>query len=85
MNEEINKIIDVLSKGEIAILPTDTVYGFSGIVDLPGNLAFNTDDKIRKIKGRDEKKPLIQLISKPEEVYLFTDIKIPEKSLKFFI
>lgn len=83
-DENIDSIVEILKSGGVAVVPTDTVYGFSGIVDLAGNLAFNTDVKIRKIKGRDEKKPLIQLISKPEEVYLFTDKKIPENIIKFW-
>ena len=50
----------VLRKGGIVIIPTDTVYGFSGIVDLKAaGTNFETDTKIRAIKGRAESKPLI--------------------------
>lgn len=62
-----------LKDGGIVILPTDTVYGFSGIVD-----ERDTDAKIRMIKGRAETKPLIQLIAKPEDLKLYTDDLIPE-------
>ena len=72
---------DFLKNGKICILPTDTVYGFSGIVDLKTSKIFETDSKIRKIKGREETKPLIQLISKPEDLFLYTDDKIPESLL----
>ena len=41
---------EFLKNEKILILPTDTVYGFSGIVG-------KTDEKIRKIKGRAENKP----------------------------
>ena len=73
---------DILKNGGIVIIPTDTVYGFSGIVDL--NTAathFETDAKIRAIKGRAETKPLIQLIAKPEDLRLYTDDIIPDSLL----
>ena len=69
---------DILKKGGIVIIPTDTVYGFSGIVDLAdSSTRFETDSKIRAIKGRAESKPLIQLIEKPEDIRLYTDDEIP--------
>lgn len=72
------KTAEILSKGGIAILPTDTVYGFSGIVDTTtANTHYTTDAKIRSIKGRAETKPLIQLIAKPEDINLYTDDAIP--------
>ena len=78
----------VLRKGGIVIIPTDTVYGFSGIVDLAqpagstgGTKPFKTDSKIRAIKGRAESKPLIQLIAKPEDIRLYTDDEIPVELL----
>ncbi len=74
---------EILKKGGICILPTDTVYGFSGIV---GTRHFApeppTDVKIRAIKGRSETKPLIQLIASPQDLALYTDEKIPENLLK---
>ena len=72
----------VLRKGGIVIIPTDTVYGFSGIVDLKAaSTNFETDTKIRAIKGRAESKPLIQLIAKPEDIRLYTDDEIPAELL----
>ena len=71
-----------LQKGGIVIIPTDTVYGFSGIVDLKTAASrFETDAKIRAIKGRAETKPLIQLIAKPEDLQLYTDDVIPPELL----
>ncbi len=78
----IKNTADTLKCGGIVIIPTDTVYGFSGIVDL--NTAathFETDAKIRAIKGRAETKPLIQLIAKPEDLRLYTDDIIPDSLL----
>ena len=72
----------ILKNGGIVIIPTDTVYGFSGIVDLKNASAhFKTDAKIRAIKGRTETKPLIQLIAKPEDIRLYTDDDIPSSLL----
>lgn len=73
---------DILKNGGIVIIPTDTVYGFSGIVDLKAAAThFETDAKIRAIKGRAETKPLIQLIAKPEDLRLYTDDIIPDSLL----
>lgn len=78
----IEQTVETLRKGGIVIIPTDTVYGFSGIVDLKASDSHNeTDAKIRTIKGRAETKPLIQLIAKPEDLRLYTDDIIPDSLL----
>ncbi len=74
--ESIELVADFLKQGKICILPTDTVYGFSGIVEYSSE-HFSTDSKIFKIKGRNESKPLIQLISSPEDIEKYSDCKIP--------
>lgn len=61
-------VADCLLGGGVCVLPTDTVYGFSGIVPL-------SKGKIQKIKGRDEGKPFIQLVSSPEDVFQYIDAK----------
>ena len=68
-------VVSALKNGEVVIIPTDTVYGFSGVVDEN----HFTDSKIRKIKGREENKPFIQLISSPSEVFNYTNDFIPQK------
>lgn len=65
----------ILQNGGIAILPTDTVYGFSAVVDS------DTAQKIRKIKGRAENKPFIQLIGEPDDIFYYTDDFIPPEIL----
>lgn len=76
---------NALLEGKVVIIPTDTVYGFSGIVDLLQSKSFyNTDSKIRKIKGREENKPLIQLISRPEDIYRYTDENLPDTFLSYW-
>ncbi len=78
----IEQTVETLRKGGIVIIPTDTVYGFSGIVDLKASDSHNeTDAKIRTIKGRAETKPLIQLIARPEDLRLYTDDEIPDSLL----
>ena len=73
---------DTLKRGGIVIIPTDTVYGFSGIVDLKSAATpYETDAKIRAIKGRAETKPLIQLIARPEDLRFYTDDEIPDTLL----
>lgn len=77
-DDSIQKCISSLKNGGVVIIPTDTVYGFSGIVD------GKTDSIIRKIKGREEYKPFIQLISSPQEIYNYTDDVIPQKLLDYW-
>lgn len=80
--KSVNECVSVLKKGGVVIIPTDTVYGFSGIVDVKNKDPFFTDSKIRQIKGREESKPMIHLISKPEDIYLYTDDKLPDVVLE---
>lgn len=83
-SDDIEKIVEILKNGGTSIVPTDTVYGFSGVVDLKDRKSFKTDDRIRKIKGREESKPLIQLIANPEDIYSYTDFPIPEKIMRLW-
>lgn len=71
----IEKTVEALKNGDVVIIPTDTVYGFSGIVCKD----FDTDVKIKNIKGRDENKPFIQLIASPKDISNYTDDIIPQK------
>lgn len=71
---------DYIRRGKVVILPTDTVYGFSGIVD-GRHYSFHTNQKIAEIKGRDDSKQLIHLIAKPEDVKKYTRVLIPDELL----
>lgn len=64
----------VLLEGSVVVLPTDTVYSFSGVVP-------ESEDVIRKIKGRDETKSFIQLIAEPDDIYRYTDEVLPDQLL----
>lgn len=72
-----DKCAELLKNDEVVILPTDTVYGFSGIIG-------KSAEKIRKIKGREEAKPFIQLIAGPEDISKISDQKIPSKLLSYW-
>ena len=76
-SDSVEKCAELLKMEEVLVLPTDTVYGFSGIIE-------KTDGKIRKIKGRSETKPFIVLISSPEELSSISDDAVPEKLLSFW-
>ncbi|MCL2485356.1 MAG: L-threonylcarbamoyladenylate synthase [Endomicrobia bacterium] len=66
---------EIIKKGGVAVIPTETVYGFAAD-------AFNIEARktIYKIKGRNFKKPLIIMTADIESVKILTDI--PEKALK---
>jgi L-threonylcarbamoyladenylate synthase len=65
----------LLASGGVAILPTDTLYGFSGLVP-------TSDRAIRAIKGRGETKPFIRLLASPADISLHTDAVLPPELLK---
>ncbi len=65
-------VAQCIREGGVCVLPTDTVYGFSGIVP-------HSQSRIYAIKGRDEGKPFIQLLANPADIYRYTDVVIPEQ------
>ena len=69
------KAAEIIKKGGVAVVPTETVYGFAAD-------AFNIEAqrKIYKIKGRNFKKPLIAMTPDIEAVRML--VNIPEKALK---
>lgn len=68
---------DILKKGGLVILPTDTLYGL--IASAYDKKAI---DKIYRIKERDQNKPLITLIHSLEDLKEF-GIKISKAQAKF--
>ncbi len=54
----INYLVNILNKGELAVIPTDTVYGL--VADATN---INAIKKIYNIKKREETKPLLILVS----------------------
>lgn len=83
----VQKAANVLLAGKIAILPTDTVYGFSALAlfnpsGAEGRQKSGLDLKIDQIKKSPESKPLIELISDPLDIYKYTVQEIPSKLLQ---
>lgn len=94
-SESVLVTAEALKNQKIVIIPTDTVYGFSGIVSGGSACACGessgdgfgdgpgymrgTDAEIRRIKGREAYKPFIQLIAAPEDIRQITDDPIPDE------
>ena len=73
---------NVLREGKIVIIPTDTVYGFSGLA-CPF-LPLDTDSRIKSVKGRAETKPFIRLIASSSDIKKYTSDKIPESLISLW-
>lgn len=68
--ESFSRLVEVLSRGGVAIIPCDTMYGICGV-------APDTDERIRGIKGRGEEKPFLQLIAEVSWVARVSDMPLP--------
>ena len=65
---DIEKLVNVINDGKIAVIPTDTVYGIIGD-------ATNVDviHKVYEVKKRDYSKPLILMVSSIEMLERYVD------------
>ena len=63
-------LLKVLKSGGVVILPCDTMYGLVGVVPA-------ADDRIRRIKGRGEDKPFLQLLADASWVGRLSHAAIP--------
>ncbi|MCK4635350.1 MAG: Sua5/YciO/YrdC/YwlC family protein [Candidatus Moranbacteria bacterium] len=79
MNEKYKKAVKVLKKGEIVVLPSDTIYGIFGS-------ALNKDvvEKVYKLRKRRPSKPMIILISSVNDLKKF-NIDVNQKDEIFSI
>lgn len=75
--ESAKKTAEILRNNGVVIVPTDTIYGFSGIVP-------SSKEQIIAAKGRDEGKPFIELIAKPEDLANYTTDTINPELLAFW-
>jgi len=71
------KLVEVIKKGGVGVIPTDTIYGLVGKA-----LSRKTVKRVYKLKQRNPKKPSIILISKIDDLKLFK-IKLDENTKKF--
>lgn len=75
--KSLGKAAEILSGGGVAVLPCDTIYGFSGT-------APDTEEKIRRIKGRDETKPFLILLRDNTWLSGITDSSVPEALTRYW-
>ncbi len=59
----IGELAEIINSGEVAVLPTDTIYGFHALAD-----DRNALDRIFAIKGRESGKPLPVLFSSIQQL-----------------
>lgn len=71
----------ILLEKKIVILPTDTVYGFSGLA-IAGGKKTDLDISIDKIKKSPSSKPLIELIASPQDIFKYAGQEIPSALLE---
>ncbi len=76
LNLRYKKIIRILKKGGVGVMPTDTIYGLVG--SAYSQVAI---DKIYKIKKRNKKKKLIVLISSLKDLEKFK-VKVDSNTKK---
>ena len=77
MQNDWQKAKEILEKDGIVVLPTDTLYGITGRA-----LSKKVIERIYKIKGRNENKPFIILISSYKDLEIF-GVKINNEQAKF--
>ena len=77
MTKKVEKeIVEILKKGGVGILPTDTIYGLVGLA-----LSKKAVRRIYELRRRNSKKPMIILIGALADLKLF-DIKIDSRLKK---
>jgi len=77
LKNEVKKVIDILKKDGIGVIPTDTVYGIVGKA-----LSKKTVQRLYKIKKRNPKKPFIILIRSLNDLKIF-QVKTSKEILDF--
>lgn len=65
---DIDKLVEVINNGEIAVIPTDTVYGIVGDAT-----SIDVIHKVYEVKKRDYTKPLILMVSSLDMVKRYVD------------
>ena len=66
MRDEFRRAVEVLNRGGVAVIPTDTVYGLAARPDFEEAV-----DRLYTIKGREAKKPIALLASDVEAIGRF--------------
>lgn len=66
------EVCDILSRGGVGVMPTDTIYGLVAKTD-----ASDAVEKVYKMKGRDQDKPFVVVISSLSHLELFDIVLSP--------
>jgi len=64
----VQALVPILRDDGVVLLPTDTIYGFSGRFDSP--LAWK---RIRDLKGSDRSAPMLSLVAGPEMAFQYAE------------
>ena len=75
-SESIDKAVDILLKGGIIGMPTETVYGLAGV-----GFDSNAVKEIYRVKGRPSDNPLIIHVAGADEVERYCS-EIPEAAVR---
>jgi L-threonylcarbamoyladenylate synthase len=75
-SKTVQKLAEHLLEKKIAIIPCDTIYGIVGIVP-------ETETALREVKGREETKPFIQLITR-EMLSQITPMELESNILSYW-
>jgi L-threonylcarbamoyladenylate synthase len=70
-------LVQVLVSGGVAIAPGDTMYGLVGAA--PGS-----EDRIRRVKGRGEDKPFLQILPDDTWVARVSDMAVPSRLARYW-
>lgn len=70
-------LLRVLNEGGVAIAPGDTMYGLIGAVP-------DSQEKLRRVKGRGEEKPFLQLLADPTWIARVSDMPVPARLSRFW-
>ena len=76
-DQQLQQIGENLSKGEIGVIPTDTIYGIVGSALKP-----QTVEQIYKLRKRNPEKPMIILISNLDDLKMF-EVSLTSAQTKF--
>lgn len=70
-------LVRILAGGGVVIAPGDTMYGLIG-------LAPQSEARLRRVKGRGEGKPFLQLIADASWIVRISDLPMPPRLLRFW-
>jgi L-threonylcarbamoyladenylate synthase len=70
-------LVQVLASGGVAIAPGDTMYGLIGA-------APDSEERIRRIKGRGEDKPFLQILPDQSWVARVSDMPVPPRLARYW-